>query len=105
MSAPMTRFFARASAFALPFLTVALLAAQGGQGNDAELRRIIQANNLTGDAINSRKLPIPGMDDPMVVLGKALFWTRAMSADREVACVTCHHPFYGFGDNLPITAG
>lgn len=41
----------------------------------------------------------------MVVLGKALFWTKALSPNREVACVTCHHPFFGFGDNLPLPVG
>lgn len=94
---------ARGCIFALPFATVALLSAQGAP--DAELRNIISSHGLKGDAILSRKLPIPTLDDPMVVLGKALFWTRAMSTDREVACVTCHHPFYGFGDNLPISPG
>jgi cytochrome c peroxidase len=98
----MIRLLIRVGAFALPFAAVAWLSAQGG---DAELRGLIRSHGLTGDPTTSRKLPIPSMDDPMVVLGKALFWTKAMSADREVACVTCHHPFYGFGDNLPITAG
>jgi len=89
--------------FIFPLAAAAWVSAQGGA--DTELRAVIAANGLKGDPILSRKLPIPTMDDPMVVLGKALFWTRAMGADREVACVTCHHPFYGFGDNLPITAG
>jgi len=88
--------------FALPLAAVTWVSAQGGDG---ELRAIIKAKGLTGDSILSRKNPIPTMDDPMVVLGKALFWTKALSSDREVACVTCHHPFYGFGDNLPISPG
>ena len=103
MRTSMIRMVCRGSAFALPFAAVAWLSAQGG--TDTELRSIITARGLKGDAILSRKLPIPAMDDPMVVLGKALFWTKAMSSDREVACVTCHHPFYGFGDNLPISPG
>jgi cytochrome c peroxidase len=91
-------------AVALPLATVGWLSAQGGAG-DAELRGIINAKGLKGDAILSRKNPIPTMDDPMVVLGKALFWTKGLSADREVACVSCHHPFLGFGDNLPLPVG
>jgi cytochrome c peroxidase len=85
------------------FAAAVCLSAQGG--TDEELRNIIRDKQLRGDPILSRKLPIPPMDDPMVVLGKALFWTKAIGSDREVACVTCHHPFMGFGDNLPITAG
>jgi cytochrome c peroxidase len=91
-------------AFVLPFATTGWPSAQGGN-SDTELRGIIKANGLKGDAILSRVNPIPAMDDPLVVLGKALFWTKALSADREVACVTCHHPFFGFGDNLPLPVG
>lgn len=85
-------------------LAVTWVSAQGGSG-ETELRALIKAKGLRGDAILSRVNPIPALDDPMVVLGKALFFTKALSADREVACVTCHHPFFGFGDNLPIPVG
>jgi cytochrome c peroxidase len=91
-------------AFALALAAAGWASAQNA-GVDAELRDIIRANGLKGDAILSRVNPIPPMDAPMVVLGKALFWSKALSADREVACVTCHHPFLGFGDNLPLPVG
>ena len=101
-----TRLIVRAltclCAFALPCAIV--LRAQGGD-HDAELRRIIDAKALKGDAVLSRRQPIPALDDPMVVLGKALFWTRALSPNRDVACVTCHHPLFAFGDNLPLPVG
>jgi len=97
------RFATRLCAFALPFAAMVWVSAQSG--GDTELRGLIKAHGLTGDPILSRKNPIPSMDDPMVVLGKALFWTKALSSDREVACVTCHHPFFGFGDELPISPG
>lgn len=102
-SPPTIRLVGRLCAFALPVAAVALLSAQSG--GDTELRGIVKAKGLKGDAILGRLLPIPTMDDPMVVLGKALFWTQALSTDREVACVTCHHPFLGFGDNLPLPVG
>jgi cytochrome c peroxidase len=101
---PTIRLGKRLCAVALPLLAVAWVSAQSGTG-ETELRGIIKAKGLKGDAILSRVNPIPAMGDPMVVLGKALFFTKALSADREVACVTCHHPFYGFGDNLPISPG
>ena len=88
----------------LPFTAIVWTSAQGG-ADDAALRGIIKTQGLKGDAILSRLQPIPAMDEPMVVLGKALFWTKALSADREVACVTCHHPFLGFGDGLPLPVG
>jgi cytochrome c peroxidase len=92
------------AAACLPFAAIVWAAAQG-PGADAELRGIIKAQGLKGDAILSRVNPIPGMSDPMVVLGKALFYTKAMSPERQVACVTCHHPFFGFGDGLPLPVG
>jgi cytochrome c peroxidase len=76
-----------------------------GADVDAELRAVVTSKGLKGDAILSRVHPIPALDDPLVVLGKALFFTKALSPAREVACVSCHHPFFGFGDNLPLPVG
>ena len=98
------RLVTRLCAFALPLAAVGWVSAQSPNG-EAELRGIIKAKGLKGDAVLSRVNPIPAMDDPLVVLGKALFYTKAMSADRQEACVTCHHPFFGFGDNLPLPVG
>jgi cytochrome c peroxidase len=98
------RLIARLCAVTLVIPAAVWVSAQSGNG-ETELRGIIGARKLKGDAVLSRLNPIPSMDDPMVVLGKALFWTKALSADREVACVTCHHPFLGFGDGLPVSLG
>jgi cytochrome c peroxidase len=98
------RFITRLCAVALPLAAVGWVSAQTGNG-DTDLRAIVRARGLEGDAVLSRVNPIPAMDDPMVVLGKALFFTKALSADRQVACVSCHHPFLGFGDNLPLPVG
>ncbi len=88
---------------------IALAAAQGaaaqGASIDTKLRAIVSRHGLKGDAVLSRVHPIPPLDDPLVVLGKALFFTKALSANRQVACVSCHHPFFGFGDNLPLPVG
>ena len=101
---PKIRFAARLCAAAIVLATIGWSSARGAD-TDAELRAIIQSKGLKGDAILSRVHPIPAMDDPMVVLGKALFFTKALSAKREVACVSCHHPFFGFGDNVPLPVG
>ena len=76
-----------------------------GRGLDESLRAIIKDRKLTGDAIDSRKLPIPDLKDPLPVLGKLLFFTKGLSANKDVACVTCHHPYFGFGDALPLPVG
>ena len=88
----------------IPLAAVGRVSAQGGS-SETELRALIRAHGLKGDAVLSRVNPIPAMDAPLVVLGKALFFTKALSADHQVACVSCHHPAFGFGDNLPLPVG
>ncbi len=94
----------RRSAAAVALAMIGWVSVQGADV-DAELRAIVKSKGLKGDAILSRVNPIPALDDPLVVLGKALFFTKAMSPNREVACVSCHHPFFGFGDDLPLPVG
>ena len=40
-----------------------------------------------------------------VELGRALFWDPILSGDRDVACATCHHPDFGYGDGLAVSIG
>lgn len=40
-----------------------------------------------------------------VTLGRLLFFDPVLSADNDIACATCHHPDYGFGDGLPVAVG
>jgi len=74
-------------------------------GLDAQLMALVRQNSLSGDARDGRKLPIPSINDPMVLLGKMLFYSKAMSPGNDVACATCHHPKLGFGDGLPLPIG
>jgi len=87
------------------------------QTTDQKISALITAAKLKGDAIESLgglpgapKIPaITGETDPIlkarVELGKFLFFSKDMSFDRQVACVTCHHPVLGFGDNVAIPIG
>jgi cytochrome c peroxidase len=34
-----------------------------------------------------------------------LFFSKSLSGDRDVACVTCHHPVLGGGDHLSLPVG
>ncbi|MBX2814978.1 MAG: cytochrome-c peroxidase [Saprospiraceae bacterium] len=40
-----------------------------------------------------------------VELGRLLFWDPILSGNREVACVTCHHPRHGYVDGLALGSG
>ena len=59
-------------------------------------------------------LPQPDMiaspaDNPSslakVELGRLLFWDPILSGNKDVACATCHHPDFGYAENLDISVG
>ncbi len=70
---------------------------------DTALRETILASSITGDATTGRTLP--SINDPVAQLGMQLFFSKALGGDQDAACVTCHHPFLGGGDDLPLPVG
>ncbi len=70
---------------------------------DTELRQRLTPANITGDIEAERTLP--AITDPIAQLGKDLFFTTGLGGDMEVACVTCHHPNLGGGDDLSLSIG
>lgn len=40
-----------------------------------------------------------------VELGRLLFWDPILSGNRDVACSTCHHPDFGYAENIDISIG
>ena len=40
-----------------------------------------------------------------IALGKKLFFDPILSADRSIACATCHDPEKGWADGLPVSVG
>ena len=57
-------------------------------------------------ALSSIKAPA---DNPLTTakinLGRFLFWDPILSGNKDVACVTCHHPNFGYAENLDISIG
>jgi cytochrome c peroxidase len=43
--------------------------------------------------------------DELAALGARLFFDPRLSADRSVACASCHRPELGFADELPFSRG
>ncbi|MDO3383124.1 cytochrome-c peroxidase [Gilvimarinus algae] len=70
---------------------------------DLELRTEINTHQLTGDPSTGRELP--SIDSPKAQLGMQLFYSKALSGDMDTACVTCHHPMLGGGDDLALSVG
>ena len=70
---------------------------------DADIRSIIITKNLTGDPSTGRILP--DIKEPKAQLGMKLFFTKSLGGDFDSACVTCHHPVLGGGDDLALAIG
>ena len=70
---------------------------------DTLLQKIIQSNHLTGDPLKGKNLP--HITQSKAQLGMHLFFSKSLGANRDSACVTCHHPMLGGGDNLSLPIG
>lgn len=68
---------------------------------DTELRAMIRGWGVMpiGEA--------PTQDPARVALGRALFFDRELSGNRDISCATCHHPDRALGDgrSLPVGTG
>ena len=69
---------------------------------DTELSQQIQARGLRGDPVKNTP---PSIYAATSQLGKRLFFSKSLSGNRDTACVTCHHPLMGGGDNLSLPIG
>lgn len=52
-----------------------------------------------------RTAALPGDTPERVELGRWLFFDPILSATREVACASCHHPRFGWADARPTPLG
>jgi cytochrome c peroxidase len=70
---------------------------------DLALRALIDENDLTDSSALNRVLPV--ITEPVAQLGKALFYSKQLSGEQDVACVSCHHPSLGGADALSLSVG
>ncbi|MFT5210326.1 MAG: cytochrome c peroxidase [Flavobacterium sp.] len=70
---------------------------------DLQLASIMTRDNLTGDASTDRNLP--NIHSDIAILGKFLFFSTHLGGVEDSACVSCHHPVLGAGDNLSLPVG
>lgn len=73
------------------------------QALDQQLREIARLNNLDGTPEGYVDIPDPM--DALPTLGKALFFSKQLSGERDVACVSCHHPLLAGADGLSLGVG
>lgn len=70
---------------------------------DNSLRMIINSQSLTGNPLLNRT--VPDIKSPQAQLGMDLFFSKTLGGDFDSACVACHHPVLGGGDNLSLPIG
>ena len=66
-----------------------------------------QANNPALSAL-PRVITAPPGNQPSpakAALGRLLFWDPILSGSKDVACAACHHPKFGYAENLDISIG
>lgn len=67
------------------------------------MRELIIQHDLDVSYFN--KFEIINISTPLAQLGKALFFSKALSGLNDTACATCHHPLLGGGDNVALPVG
>jgi cytochrome c peroxidase len=72
-------------------------------GLDTPLLSLVSDAGLTGDPATGRTLP--SITDAKAQLGKKLFFSKGLGGNSDSACVSCHHPALGGGDNLSLSVG
>ncbi|WP_227173279.1 cytochrome-c peroxidase [Marinobacter sp. CA1] len=95
----------------MTLLAAALLSACGGESDSTttdtalnqQVRALADSQGLTGDPSQGRALP--SIESPQAQLGMQLFFSKGLSGTLDTACVSCHHPFLGGGDDLPLSVG
>jgi len=85
-------------------LFLVLTGCNSNNSYDEELSTVISDHSLTGNPFTNVS-GLPETTDPQVVLGKRLFFSKTLGGDRDSACVSCHHPVLGGGDDLPLPIG
>ncbi len=84
-------------------LQPSLALAQQSTNIDNDIRLLIKAHKLTGDA--AKGIRVPSINSPKAQLGMKLFYSKTLGGDESTACVSCHHPVLGGGDGLSLPIG
>jgi len=92
----------------LPLALVGCGSNSGDSGSDSgangpatvqELRRLLGENDVAPLAAP------PPISDEMYELGQALAFDKVLSGNRDISCMTCHHPEVGSDDDLHLSFG
>jgi cytochrome c peroxidase len=80
--------------------------AQDGRGRKGPRRARAALVPLPSALPLSAHAPADNPSHPdRIALGRLLFWDPILSGGKDVACATCHHPDFGYAENLDISIG
>jgi cytochrome c peroxidase len=101
-------FLSSAAGRVVPAILIAiLLTACSSEPKDQTtplyIRSLATVLGHTGDPTTGRTLP--AITDPKAQLGMKLFFSKALSGDKDTACASCHHPALAGGDALSLPIG
>lgn len=100
----------------LPTINQSLLACncppgfQLNEANECKSRNLYQQySSLQNSGVGGLKTALPsprdGFTPQQIDLGRLLFFDPVLSKDGTVSCATCHNPYKGFADGMPVTIG
>ena len=68
-----------------------------------------QYSSLQNSGVGGLKTALPnpreGFTPQQIDLGRLLFYDPVLSKDGTISCATCHNPYKGFADGMPVTIG
>ncbi len=85
----------------LPLMLI--ISAPGRADSEEDLLALITEKNIV--PIDTLALDLPAITDDKAQLGKQLFFAKNLGGENSSACVSCHHPSLGGGDNLSLSVG
>src|SRR5690554_5828983 len=72
---------------------------------DREVDQWLKFHRASFDPIADSGLQPRAIESAEAQLGMLLFFSTTLSGTNDVACVSCHHPFLGGDDDLPLSVG
>ncbi len=86
--------------YSLIFLIIGCNSEQQIQNQDADIAKLgLQSVPQVAHPANNPT------STEKVELGKLLFWDPIISGEKDIACVSCHHPNFAYGDGLDLPIG
>ncbi|MGQ0814566.1 MAG: cytochrome-c peroxidase [Gemmatimonadota bacterium] len=89
-------------------LLAAMLVACDGRISDSEPPTLSLDAQLRREIGRWGVIPIgqvPAQDNDVVALGRALFFDKMLSGNRDIACASCHQPSSSLADGLALSIG